>query len=121
MCACVYRTLYDSFEWHEGLTLKFGLYSLDTRTQKRTLRDGSKYYQRICERFADKTMSGYSHSSNSRSSAGASDNASNKERGRTARTDATAAHASYHDDLNQRNQARGSSGSSLSGSQLVLR
>lgn len=42
-------------QWHEGHTLKFGLFSLDKRSQKRTLRDGSKYYRDVCQRFARKS------------------------------------------------------------------
>ena len=51
-----YWTLYDSFEWNEGTSLKFGLYALDRRTQVRTLRDGAKFYKQICARFAARVI-----------------------------------------------------------------
>jgi beta-glucosidase len=52
----LYWTLFDSFEWNEGESLKFGLYALDKRTQTRTLRDGSKYYRDVCKRFARRVI-----------------------------------------------------------------
>ena len=42
----------DNFEWSEGYDMKFGLYEVDFNTQDRTLREGSKRYMDIVERFS---------------------------------------------------------------------
>lgn len=42
-----YWTLIDNFEWSLGYDMKFGLYSLDMRTQIRTMKEGAKRYQEI--------------------------------------------------------------------------
>lgn len=42
-----YWSLIDNFEWAEGYSMKFGLYEVDFKTQKRTLREGSKAYRKI--------------------------------------------------------------------------
>jgi len=34
--------------------MRFGLYEVDFKTQKRTLRDGSKYYQKVIRQFSQK-------------------------------------------------------------------
>eukprot|EP01080_Neovahlkampfia_damariscottae_P005767 gene5767-9588_t len=44
-----YWSLLDNFEWAEGYKQKFGLYHVDFKTQKRTLREGSKIYVKIIE------------------------------------------------------------------------
>ena len=42
-----YWSFIDNFEWDLGYDERFGLYEVDFKTQKRTLREGSKEYQRI--------------------------------------------------------------------------
>ncbi len=45
-----YWSLLDNFEWAFGYDMKFGLYEVDFKTQKRTLRNGSKAYQKIVQK-----------------------------------------------------------------------
>ena len=42
-------TLVDNFEWDQGWTLRFGLWGLDTETQKRTKRPSADFYAEICK------------------------------------------------------------------------
>jgi beta-glucosidase len=42
-----YWTLMDNFEWDRGFHSTFGLYSNDTTTQKRTLKEGGRVYAHI--------------------------------------------------------------------------
>ncbi|PIR13776.1 beta-glucosidase [Candidatus Falkowbacteria bacterium CG11_big_fil_rev_8_21_14_0_20_39_10] len=42
-------SLLDNFEWAEGWWAKFGLYSVDRRTFKRTAKPSAKVYARICK------------------------------------------------------------------------
>lgn len=42
-------SLLDNFEWAHGWTQKFGLYSVDRRTFKRTARASAKVYAEICK------------------------------------------------------------------------
>jgi len=37
-------TLMDNFDWLEGYNFNFGLYAVDRKTQKRTLKDGATFY-----------------------------------------------------------------------------
>lgn len=46
-----YWTLIDNFEWSLGYDMKFGLYSLDMRTQIRTMKEGAKRYQEIIRKI----------------------------------------------------------------------
>ena len=48
MCAVISigRCL-DNYEWDLGYPPKFGLYHVDRSTQKRTLRDGARAFERI--------------------------------------------------------------------------
>ena len=45
-----YWSLMDNFEWDLGYDERFGLYEVDFKTQKRTLREGSKEYQKIVKK-----------------------------------------------------------------------
>ena len=42
-------TLVDNFEWDHGWTLRFGLWTLDEHTQKRTKRPSADLYAEICK------------------------------------------------------------------------
>jgi len=42
-----YWSLMDNFEWAEGFEKRFGLYHVDYRTQKRSLKNGTKIYSDI--------------------------------------------------------------------------
>jgi len=44
-----YWSLMDNFEWDQGYGKDFGLYAVDRDTQERTLRESSKYYQKIIQ------------------------------------------------------------------------
>jgi beta-glucosidase len=46
-----YWSLLDNFEWLEGFDKRFGLFEVDYKTFKRTLREGSKEYQKVIRRF----------------------------------------------------------------------
>jgi beta-glucosidase len=46
----MYFALVDNFQWELGF-VRFGLYSVDFTTQKRTLRNGAKAYRDIVKRF----------------------------------------------------------------------
>lgn len=45
-------SLMDNFEWLEGESARFGLYAVDYRTQKRTLRESGKLYGQISKAHA---------------------------------------------------------------------
>lgn len=42
-------SLVDNFEWERGWTQRFGLWALDTQTQKRTKRPSADLYAEICQ------------------------------------------------------------------------
>jgi beta-glucosidase len=42
-------TLVDNFEWERGWTQRFGLWALDTKTQRRTKRPSADLYAAICK------------------------------------------------------------------------
>ncbi len=44
-----YWSLLDNFEWNKGFEPRFGLIGVDYQTQKRTVRNSAKVYQRICK------------------------------------------------------------------------
>ncbi|CAN0464648.1 unnamed protein product [Ectocarpus sp. 12 AP-2014] len=52
-----YWSLYDNFEWCEGYGPRFGLYEVDFGTQRRTLRDSSKYYVEVVKKHSGKKSS----------------------------------------------------------------
>ncbi len=41
----------DNFEWAEGFDKRFGLYHMDYRTQRRTLRRGAKFFIDVIKEF----------------------------------------------------------------------
>ena len=45
-----YWTLMDNFEWAEGYKMKFGLYEVDFKTQKRTLRESSNLFVNMVQK-----------------------------------------------------------------------
>ncbi len=45
-----YWSLLDNFEWQYGWAPKFGLYSVDRKTFKRTARPSAKFYSEICRK-----------------------------------------------------------------------
>lgn len=49
-----YWSLLDNYEWDMGYDKRFGLYEVDFNTQKRTLREGSKYYQEFIKQASNK-------------------------------------------------------------------
>ncbi len=52
-----YWSLLDNFEWNLGYTKKFGLYAVDFRTQKRSLRKGSKAFVEVINLWKQKCLS----------------------------------------------------------------
>jgi len=50
-----YWSLLDNFEWDLGYGMKFGLYEVDFKTQKRKLRKGAEFYQKLVK-FGNKTI-----------------------------------------------------------------
>ena len=45
-------SLVDNFEWDRGWSQRFGLISVNSETQERTLRDSGRLYQEICQNGA---------------------------------------------------------------------
>jgi len=41
----------DNFEWAFGYQMRFGLYHVDYKTQKRTLRRGSSFFVELVKEF----------------------------------------------------------------------
>lgn len=56
-----YWSLLDNFEWAEGWKMRFGLYSFDPITKKRTLKKGSQIYRQIIEEARGSTQDLTSH------------------------------------------------------------
>lgn len=42
-----YKNLLDCFEWSDGFTLQYGLYEVDPKTQKRSMKNGSKFLRDV--------------------------------------------------------------------------
>jgi len=47
----MYWTLLDDFEWTFGFSRNYGIYSVDFKTQKRTLKEGSKYLIEVAKKY----------------------------------------------------------------------
>eukprot|EP01080_Neovahlkampfia_damariscottae_P006426 gene6426-10434_t len=47
----MYWSLYDTFEWASGYSMKFGLYENDFSNQNRKLRNGSKFYNDVIQEY----------------------------------------------------------------------
>ncbi|MEM3760786.1 MAG: family 1 glycosylhydrolase, partial [Candidatus Bathyarchaeia archaeon] len=43
-------SLTDNYEWAKGFKMKFGLFAVDLKTKKRTMRKSAKVYKKIIER-----------------------------------------------------------------------
>ncbi len=51
-----YWSLLDNFEWNLGYSKRFGLYAVDYKTEKRTLRQGSKAYVETIKLWKNKCV-----------------------------------------------------------------
>ncbi len=51
-----YWTFSDNFEWDEGFSMKFGLYSVNFNTQEKTLKKGAKFFKQVIQNSKKSTI-----------------------------------------------------------------
>ena len=53
MAGCMVWSLLDNFEWASGYAKRFGIVHVDYPSQRRTLKDSARWYQRFLQQCKD--------------------------------------------------------------------